>query len=495
MSDLSRTPDDLQDELAALRAAVARERAQVARERAEVARERAEVARLQGRERELLRTEEELRRELRVVVEAARRISSESSEATRELREAKRRAEAATRAKSEFLANMSHELRTPMTAILGYTELLIEDGDLDRAPSSRIEALRTLKRNGHHLLQVLTDILDLSKIEAGKIEVERLSTSPRELIADVEAVLRHMAAEKAIALEVRYEGPIPSRIQTDPTRLRQILMNLVGNAIKFTTLGGVRVVIRLVAGARGPLLSIAVSDTGPGIPPEALDRIFAAFSQADASTTRQFGGTGLGLTISRQLARLLGGDIQVDSLEGNGSTFTLTLDPGPLDGVESQADPALARFRPFVPGGEEDDSTLGFIDAVSASQPDAHILVVEDGEDNRRLLTRTLQRAGFRVSYAENGEEGAERALSALSADQPFDVILMDMQMPVLDGYGATRLLRSRGYRGPIVALTAHAMKGDRERCIEAGCDDFATKPISRRELIAKVVAHLSKPR
>jgi signal transduction histidine kinase len=252
MSDLSRTPDDLQDELAALRAAVARERAQVARERAEVARERAEVARLQGRERELLRTEEELRRELRVVVEAARRISSESSEATRELREAKRRAEAATRAKSEFLANMSHELRTPMTAILGYTELLIEDGDLDRAPSSRIEALRTLKRNGHHLLQVLTDILDLSKIEAGKIEVERLSTSPRELIADVEAVLRHMATEKAIALEVRYEGPIPSRIQTDPTRLRQILMNLVGNAIKFTTLGGVRVVIRLVAGARGP---------------------------------------------------------------------------------------------------------------------------------------------------------------------------------------------------------------------------------------------------
>jgi Amt family ammonium transporter len=458
------------------------------------------VAELRKRELERICTEQELRRELRLVTENAKTTArilrstiDVSNQAIRELRKAKKRAEAATRAKSEFLANMSHEIRTPMTAIQGFTELLLEEGDLGRAPSRRIEQLHTLKRNGQHMMQILSDILDIAKIEAGKIEVERLPVSPCEVVADVTAVMCNAATEKEIGFDVAYLGKIPAMIQTDPTRLRQILMNLVGNAIKFTEQGGVRVVTQLVQGEEEePMLRFAVSDTGAGLSPEAQEKIFQSFEQADASTTRQFGGSGLGLAISRQLARLLGGDIALESIEGQGSTFTLTIEVGSLEGVEMIDDPAQLGADPFTEL-EDDESTPRFLQRMREEGPGGRILLVEDGEDNRRLIAFTLKKSGFEVSHAENGSVGVELALAARDAGQPFDLILMDMQMPVMDGYEATRRLRESGEGAAIVALTAHAMKGNRERCIEAGCDDFATKPISRRQLVTTVLNHLSK--
>lgn len=441
-----------------------------------------------------------MRRELRLEAEAARKevqaLRSKlgaPTETAEELRQAKKRAEEATRAKSEFLANMSHELRTPMTAILGYTELLLEDGDLRRAPARRIEALRTLKRNGQHLMRILADILDLSKIEAGKIEVEQLPTSPCEVIADIESVMRSAAEEKGIAFDVIYKGGIPATIQTDPTRLRQILINLVGNAIKFTACGSVRVTVELIRAEQGkPLLRFAVTDTGPGLSAEAQGRVFESFSQADASTTREYGGTGLGLAVSSHLARLLGGDIEVESVEGQGSTFTLSVEVGSLEGVLMLDDPARQGTEQFVLPGDA-GSTIAFLDGVKETGPKAQILLVEDGEDNRRLIASTLRKSGFEVSHAENGKAGVELALAARDMGEPFDLILMDMQMPVMDGYEATQRLREAGCQVPIVALTAHAMKGDRERCLNAGCNDFATKPISRRDLLKTVLGHLPK--
>jgi Amt family ammonium transporter len=342
-------------------------------------------------------------------------------------------------------------------------------------------------------MRILTDILDLSKIEAGKIDLEILDTSPCEVVADIESVMRSAAEEKNIGFDIVYSGSIPAKIQTDPTRLRQILLNLVGNAIKFTEEGGVCMTVKLIQEQAGAsLISFAVSDTGTGLPPEAVDRVFETFSQADASTTRKFGGTGLGLAISRQLAQLLGGDILADTIEGQGSTFTLTIGTGQLDDVEMLDDTYSKGVRPFALPGDE-DSTLWLMDQVKASQPERRILLVEDGEDNRKLIALTLRKCGFEVSFAENGQVGLELALEARATGEPFDLILMDMQMPVMDGYEATRQLRAASYHRPIIALTAHAMKGDRHRCLEAGCTDFATKPISRRDLIRTVLDHLPK--
>ena len=443
------------------------------------------------------KTQDQLISELegvRETVAALRKELSESrgpTETLRELSTAKRRAEAATQAKSEFLANMSHELRTPMTAILGYTQLMMEEGDLTRAPKRRVEQLKTIHRNGEHLMRVLTDILDLSKIEAGKIELERISTDPARIIADVESVMSVSAAEKNIGFEVEYIGPIPGEIQTDPTRLRQILMNLVGNAIKFTERGGVRIVTELTQNDAGaPQLRIAVSDTGPGLAPEALERIFGAFNQADASTTRKYGGTGLGLTISRQLAQLLGGDIEVNSVDGHGCTFFFTIGIGPVEGPLVVRDPTLREPTEVTDDGE---TAQEVIERVRETGPGGRILVVEDGEDNRRLVRTVLERAGFQVAQAENGEVGLELALRERDSGEPFDLILMDMQMPVMDGYEATRRLRSASYTGPIVALTAHTMEGDREQCIKAGCDAFSTKPLDRRQLLYTILGLLDK--
>ncbi len=402
---------------------------------------------------------------------------------TQALSEARDSAHAATRSKSEFLANMSHEIRTPMTAILGYTDLLAEEWQGITIPQ-RLEYITTIKRNGEHLLSIINDILDLSKIESGKMSVEQIDTHPDQIIHDVVSLMQVKAQGKGIRLDVQYLTPVPARIQSDPLRLRQILVNLVGNAIKFTDYGAVTLRIALDSNQPGgPALRFQVNDTGIGMTPEQIGRLFGAFEQADTSTTRKFGGTGLGLKISKRLAEMLGGDITITSEVGKGSTFTLTLKTGSLLNVEN-IDPSKAAQV------VREKETPSMIDLHPETLAGARIMLVEDGPDNRRLVSFYLRKAGAEVISFENGEL-AVKALTQdgtldgpLRSPPPVNMILMDMQMPVMDGYSASRLMRAKGCTLPIVALTAHAMSGDAEKCLEAGCDDYVAKPIDKYRLI-----------
>jgi signal transduction histidine kinase/ActR/RegA family two-component response regulator len=405
---------------------------------------------------------------------------------TRELRVATEEASAASRLKSEFLARMSHEIRTPMTAILGYTDVLLgafaEDNQERRA-------LEIIQRNGQHLLALINDILDLSKIEAGRMSVERVACEPLAIVTDVVTLMRVRATEKGLTLNVAFDGPVPETIQTDPTRLRQIITNLVGNAIKFTTEGEITIRVATRDTAKpSPQLELTVCDTGPGIPPDQCERIFEAFAQAEASTTRVHGGTGLGLTISRLLARELGGDLTVTGVVNAGSTFCARVATGPLEGVRMIQEPTAAlrgRVQPrTAPDRLADDQLPGL---------SGRILLAEDGPDNQRLIAHVLRRAGAEVTVVENGAEAVDAALAARDEGRPFGVVLMDMGMPVLDGYAATGKLRAAGYELPVIALTAHAMAHDRSRCINAGCDEYATKPIDRRALLRLLASYLEK--
>ncbi len=392
------------------------------------------------------------------------------------------KADAANRAKSEFLANMSHEIRTPMTAILGFTDVLIESGDMSKAPPERLEAARTIKRNGEYLLAIINDILDLSKIEAGRMVLERVPCSPCGLIAEVFSLVRVRAEAKKLSLKYEYVGPMPERIESDPVRVRQILINLIGNAIKFTEIGEVRLITQLSDQPDGPVLQFDVVDTGIGMTPQQAANLFQPFTQADSSTTRKFGGTGLGLTISRRLAQMLGGDVVlVESHPGSGTRFRFMLPTGDLSGVRLLDDPAAAtRLTPEEPQSVAEDQMLAGL----------RLLLAEDGPDNQRLIVHVLRKAGAQVDVVADGQQACERALAARESGRPYDVILMDMQMPVMSGYEATQALREAGYEGPIVALTAHAMAGDRDKCLAAGCDDFATKPIDRKKLLYTVRRH-----
>ncbi len=403
------------------------------------------------------------------------------------LREARHNAEAASQSKSEFLANMSHEIRTPMTAILGYAELLVERGD--RAPSAaeRTSHIETIRRNGEHLLAIINDILDVSKIEAGKMTVEAVGVRVETVVGDVIALLAESAATKGIELSSSFATSFPETITTDPIRLRQILVNLVGNAIKFTPAGSVRVTVLHEPEGAGRL-RFDVVDTGIGIESGRLACLFQAFVQADSSTTRRFGGTGLGLRISKRLACMLGGDITVVSEPGRGSTFSLTVATGPI-GATAMIEPTAARSgQPEACGAPRGPTATA-----EEERPlqGVRILLAEDGPDNQRLISHHLRRAGAEVHTVENGRLAVEAMTSDGSVDgnllvpPPFDLILTDMQMPEMDGYASTRLLRSKGCRLPIVALTAHAMSGDAARCREAGCSDYATKPIDRQGLLA----------
>jgi PAS domain S-box-containing protein len=431
----------------------------------------------------LKRAEEELRRHRDHLEELVK-------DRTAQLNLAKEAAIAASHAKSDFLANMSHEIRTPMTAIIGYADVLLANAK----SAEDINAINTIKRNGDHLLAVINDILDLSRIEAGKDNITRTTCSPVAVVAEVESLMRLRAVDKGLSFAVECDGPIPETICSDAVRLRQILINLVGNAVKFTVAGGVRLVVRLAkSGARGAAqVQFDVVDTGIGISEDQLNRLFQPFTQADESITRTFGGTGLGLAISKRLAQKLGGDLGAVSALGEGSTFSLTIDPGPLDGVRFVTNPSR------TVRAEEQEAAPG---AEVRFTPGVRILLAEDGIDNQRLLAHFLTKAGAEVTVAENGEIALNKVLDTHTGhtrrrDDPsgrFDLILMDMQMPVMDGYEATRRLRQAGFTGPILALTAHAMREDRQRCLDAGCDDHISKPIRHNAFLASVARYLAR--
>lgn len=388
---------------------------------------------------------------------------------------AQTRAEAASQSKSEFLANMSHEIRTPLTAILGYTDLLRAEQAEGIRGSDRLQSIDTIRRAGDHLLSVINDILDISKIEAGRMQLERVETTLPRVLLDVDSLMRTRAAEKGVALSTVLDSPIPDRVLTDPTRLRQILLNLVGNATKFTDVGRVEVRVSVVPHETQPQLRILIDDTGVGMNNAQAALLFEPFAQADSSVTRRFGGTGLGLTICRRLANLMHGDVKLLRTELNvGSCFELTL---PL---VAAADAQLVHDLD-VCTGQHAESANG----QAPLRLSGRVLLAEDGEDNQRLIAHHLRSAGASVRVVDNGALALDAIRAAEAAEQPFALLVSDMQMPEMDGYTLARALRAEGSTLPIIALTAHAMADDRQRCLDAGCDDYASKPIDRTTLIA----------
>jgi len=384
-------------------------------------------------------------------------------EQERQLRAAMLNAEQANQAKSAFLSNMSHEIRTPMTAILGFTDVLRRQKGCSDADRQRY--LSTIASSGGHLLELINDVLDLSKVESGAMTVELIAADPVRLLSDVKETLAVKAVEKSIALELDVTSPVPSSILSDPSRLRQIVTNLVGNAIKFTQEGGVR--IGLSCDAEGERLLIEVRDSGIGMNEAQQTSIFEAFTQADESITRRFGGTGLGLSISRKLCEVLGGGISVTSVPGEGSTFLVSIPTGPLDQAQwlSPADAMLA---------------AAWVDTVTVTAwrfPAARVLVADDAAENRELLSLLLGELGLSVTLAENGAE-AVAAVRDAPPEKPIDAVLMDIQMPVMDGYQAVAALRADGWARPVIALTANAMKGYERELLDAGFSHYQSKPV-----------------
>ncbi len=399
-------------------------------------------------------------------------------------------AEMASHAKSEFLANMSHEIRTPLTAILGYAEILRDELPEGAGETRSAGAIETIRRAGEHLLIVINDVLDLSKIEAGRLVIEQVETGLPQLLMDVHRMMETRTSAKGVALETTLGTPIPDRILSDPTRLRQILMNLVGNAAKFTDAGrvGVRVEIVHREDAPSPMLRIAVEDTGPGMTRIQARKLFQPFTQADASVTRKHGGTGLGLTICRRLAELMHGTVTLEyTAPGQGSRFVVEL---PLCAAEGAV--LTESLGPVATEGQGGRAAAAL--AVTGALA-GRILLAEDGEDNRRLITYHLTRAGAEVTVVENGRLALDLIEASARNGQQFDLLVTDMQMPVMDGYTLARTLRKLGRTIPIVALTAHAMAEDRQKCLDAGCDDYATKPIDRVRLIAVCRSLLGEPK
>ncbi|MEM1068386.1 MAG: ATP-binding protein [Planctomycetota bacterium] len=391
------------------------------------------------------------------------------------LEQAREAAMAASESKSAFLANMSHEIRTPLNAVLGFTDVLRRGLVTDTDES--VDHLNMIHRSGKHLLELINDILDLSKIEAGKMEVESIDTRVDQILLDTSDVLAVKARDRDLSLNVEFQTPMPRLMKSDPTRLKQIVTNLVGNAIKFTQKGSVTIsagVEALPEGAQA--VRIDIVDTGIGMTPEQQQRIFESFAQADQTTTRKFGGTGLGLSISRRLTEALGGSLTVSSQPGHGSTFSVLhpIEDGALDDTITPDQILADRDQ-----AEEMPTDIQRL-------PSKPVLVVDDGEANRRLIELVLGRAGADVTTAENGLQ----AIEALSRND-YELILMDMQMPVVDGYTATRKLRAAGVNTPVIALTGNAMKGDRQKCLDCGCSDFLSKPVDIDQLLQRTAFFL----
>lgn len=396
------------------------------------------------------------------------------------LAEARAAAEAASRAKTTFLANMSHEIRTPLTAILGYADLLAANSEHAGDSSGRRAMIDAIRNAGSHLLSLINDVLDLSRIEADRLSTESIETSLADVLNDVYRIVSPKALDKHLDLQTRIESPVPDRIMTDPMRVRQILVNLLGNAVKFTGRGDVCLRIHASGDTDPPSLRFDIQDTGPGMTEEQVGRLFQVFGQADDTITRCHGGSGLGLTISRRLATLMGGDVSVLwTRPGEGSCFRLAL---PL--VEAPGARPLASF--------ETDRIAAPVSATPQTLR-ARILLAEDGPDNQRLISFHLRRAGADVEVADNGRIALDKMRKAVDARTPYDLLVTDMQMPEMDGYSLVQTLRKDDVQTPIIALTAHAMNEDRVRCLAAGCDDYLTKPIDKSVLIARCAELLAR--
>lgn len=408
-------------------------------------------------------------------IEALRRLTDELElrveQRTSELAEARDAAIQADRSKSAFLANMSHEIRTPLTAIIGFSESLL---DSNQSMDERVTSITTIIHSGKHLLQIINDILDLSKIEADKLEVYKAPINPFDVIDDVANIVHLLAESKGLILKTEYDSMLPEKITTDPLRLKQILINLCNNAIKFTDEGSVRIKVECNRGQEK--LVIKVIDTGVGLSAEQIEKLFKPFSQADNSASRKYGGTGLGLHLSRELARQLDGAIEVESTPYVGSCFTLTLATGPLANTNFVVPPKTKRIQ------SQDLTRLQTEQLLTG-----RVLLAEDNPDNQRLITMLLRKAGAEVDLAENGHEAITMALA-----NAYDLIFMDIQMPVMNGLDAIRELRSRRYEKPIVSLTANAMQIDIDACYAAGCNDFAAKPINREKFYGILFKYLS---
>ncbi|QDT98692.1 ATP-binding protein [Gimesia aquarii] len=383
---------------------------------------------------------------------------------------------AVIQSRSEFLANMTHEIRTPMTAILGFSELL-ENKDLTASQHSK--AVQTIQRNGRYLLDLINDILDLSQVEAGKFEIEKRKTNPARMLLEIKESLNHRASAQNNKLLIELQGKIPQFIHTDPTRLKQALVNLTENAIKFTKHGTIRITVE--HDPQQQRLCYYVTDTGIGIPLNQLQHIFQPFGQVDSSLTRKQSGIGLGLTMTQRIAKMLDGDVNVESTYGKGSKFTFHISTGDLSGVEMVTSLDCDKIRKSTP-----------MEYSANSKINGRILLVEDRPDNQHLIRFILTKAGAEVTIAHNGKEGTELALIELQAKNPFDLILMDMQMPIMDGYEATQVLRNAGYKGQIVALTSEVRDAKLDKRLSAGFDGFLPKPIDRKTFIPEIAARMS---
>jgi len=391
---------------------------------------------------------------------------------TNELEDARMQAESANHAKSSFLANMSHEIRTPLTSVIGYAEWLKDDSTPEH---ERKEAVNAILRTGKHVLEVINDILDLSKIESDKLNVEIMIVPLDGILKEIDRLMSMYAVDSGLSFRLEYDFPLPRWIKTDPTRLKQILINLCSNAIKFTEQGGVRLCASCHPESGD--ISFSVIDSGIGIQTDKIDQLFDSFTQADASTTRRFGGSGLGLNISRRLAQMLGGNISVASELGKGSCFVATIaaDKSSFqDMVDSESSLQVSMAQLLESQVVEEKSLKG------------RVLLAEDNVDNQRLVEHYLNRLGVDVTIVDNGQLAVEHALKG-----GFDLVLMDMQMPVMDGPEATGILRQTGCDIPIVALTANVGQDDKERCLGAGCNDFLSKPIDRRHFYSVMARFL----